>query len=322
MSLRYILAEVAPEVGLKMDNDDERDYLINQVNKAWKELYESRDLIHCEREQLFSVDASLQQVSLPWYVGEIRGVRDHYNERRIDLVDMRPRYKSDGWAKGPLPHWWRDKGVSPQKREILNEGQLTLTIPEAEDSAFSVVVVGRNSNSARVTETVVFAIGDTEKTTSAIFNEVHAFLNINSHQFDVTMLDINDNEISVLPNIAERALYRTINILPQFATHVDPWMVEIMYKHSLMYLWDDYDELICPGYDDAVVWQTLGNIKAKTKPDQAELAFTKVREILYNRDINEGKGKLMDITFEENPMLFQTQSAYNSSGLYPGIMRK
>jgi hypothetical protein len=237
-------------------------------------------------------------------------------------VDMRPRYKSDGWAKGPLPHWWRDKGVSPQKREILNEGQLTLTIPEAEDSAFSVVVVGRNSNSARVTETVVFAIGDTEKTTSAIFNEVHAFLNINSHQFDVTMLDINDNEISVLPNIAERALYRTINILPQFATHVDPWMVEIMYKHSLMYLWDDYDELICPGYDDAVVWQTLGNIKAKTKPDQAELAFTKVREILYNRDINEGKGKLMDITFEENPMLFQTQSAYNSSGLYPGILRK
>jgi hypothetical protein len=321
MSLRYILAELAPEVGLKVDNTNQRLYLVNQINKAWKELYESRDLIHCEREQLVSIDATLQQVTLPWYMGEIRGVRDYYNERRIDLVDMRPRYKSDGWTKSPLPQWWRDKGVSPHKRELLDEGQLTLTIPQAEAAAFSVVVVGRNANAARVSETVTFAAGETEKTTTNTYNEVQSFLNPEPHQYDVSMFDINDNEISVLPNICERALYRTINILPHYATYTTPWMVEILYKHVPMYLWDDYDELICPGYDDAVVWQTIGNFKAKDKPDQAVLAFAKVKEILNNRDKNEGTGKIRQISFEENPLIYQSHGP-NSGYMFPGLNRK
>lgn len=318
--LTDILRKVAPEVGLKLTNADDRAFLINQVNSAWKEIYESRDLVHCEREQLFAVDSSLQQVSLPNTVGEIRGAREYLTEQRIGLIDMRPRYRGDGWTKGPLPTWWRDKGVRALSREISNEAPVTLSIPQAETAAFSVVIVGGNSNSSRLSETITFAVGETEKQSMNAYGDILSFLNLAAHTYDVTMTDADDNELSVLPNVAARAQYRVVNILPYYATNsgTAPWMVEVLYKHALQFLWNDYDELTCPGYDDAVAWQTIGNHKAKTNPDQAELAFAKARGIIVDKDRNENKGKIVEVQFEENPSYFMSQTGRYAGSLYPG----
>jgi hypothetical protein len=70
-----------------------------------------------------------------------------------------------------------------------------------------------------------------------------------------------------------------------------------------------------------VVWQTIGNFKAKDKPDQAVLAFAKVKEILNNRDKNEGTGKIRQISFEENPLIYQSHGP-NSGYMFPGLNRK
>jgi hypothetical protein len=317
-----IIKKVAPETGFIVTNTDDRAYLVNQINSAWKELYESRDLVHCEREQLFSIDSDLQQVSLPSYVGHIRGAREYTTQRKVPVTDMRPRYKSDGWTQGPLPYWWRDKGVSPLSREISNEAPVTLSIPQAETAEFSVVIVGKNSNSSRVKETVTFAIGDTEKLSVNSYNEINHFGNVAAHTYDVTMTDADDNELSVLPNVALAAMYRIVNILPEYATNSDnPWVVEVLYKHALVFLWDNYDALTCPDYDDAVAWHTIGNMKAKTKPDEAQLAFVKVNKILADMDKNENRGKRTEIGFADNPSLYMSQCGYRGS-LAPGFGRR
>ena len=144
--LKYIRSQVAADVGLDPDNARDKAFLDDKINQVWKKLYESRDLNHCEREQLFSLDTSILQVSLPWYVVQVRGARDFNTKRKIEVQDMKPRYKSDGWAVGPLPWWFRDKGVSPLSRELINESPLTLTIPDVEDEDFSIYISGGNSD--------------------------------------------------------------------------------------------------------------------------------------------------------------------------------
>lgn len=322
--LKYIRSQVAADVGLDPDNARDKAFLDDKINQVWKKLYESRDLNHCEREQLFSLDTSILQVSLPWYVGQVRGARDFNTKRKIEVQDMKPRYKSDGWAVGPLPWWFRDKGVSPLSRELINESPLTLTIPDVEDEDFSIYISGGNSNAARVTEQVTFAAGDTSKTTTNAFGTVDAFGNVAEHEYDVTLDDADGNELAVLPNVSDHSEYRIFQVLEHDAviTDGDPWMVEVLYKLRWMPLRNDYDEPLCPGYDDAIAFATTGIIKSKSDTSKAAMALDLADTVLQEKALDESKGKSMSIDFAPNKTLYRSRFGGSYGRLFPGVGRR
>jgi hypothetical protein len=303
--------------------------MLQQINKAAKELYEGRDLVNVDREQLFALEGDDMLVSLPYYVEEIRGVRSHDRRERLVLGDMRGRYKSDGWAEPLLK--WRERWKNPLKAAITNEAPFTLSIPQAETAAFTIILSGSTPNSARITESIIFAAGETSKVTANQFTEVFSFSNLSSHTYDVTLTDADGVELSVLPNVADRARYITVQVLDAIAVSLEqPYLVEVLYKNAFLFMRGDYDEFVCPGYDDAIAWQTIGNSLAKSRPDQAALAFQKVKMILGDRERNQMQSKDKTISFEGDGIgyPFGMKNSYGfgsagapSNGLFPGANR-
>lgn len=327
--LLYILSQVAPSLGLSIENATEKAWMIEQVNKAAKELYEGRDLVNVEREQLLALEGDDQQVSLPYYVSQLRGVRRHNSRQRIQLTDMRPRFKTQGWAEPLLS--WREKWKSPLKSPITNEAPVTLSIPDVEASAFTVVITGSTPFSARITESITFAAGETEKLSVNAFTEIFGFINLTAHTYDVTMEDADGVELSVLPNVADKAQYIVVQVIDSSAISIEsPYLIEILYKTAFLFMRNDYDEFVCPGYDDAISWQTIGNCLAKHRADEAALAFQKVATVLRGIDKDKNQSKDKSISFESDgknyPFGYPNRPGFGLGslphiGLFPGADR-
>lgn len=316
--LQYILSQVAPAIGLSIDNAQEKAWMIQQINKAAKELYDGRDLVNVEREIVFFLSGSDQQVSLPYYVDQVRAVRRHTTREKVPLRDMRPRYKSDGWSENLLT--WREKWKSPLKRNITNEAPMTLSIPQAEASPFTVVITGSTPFSSRITEAVTFAAGEIEKVTVNQFTEIVGFMNLAPHTYNVTMKDADGVELSILPNVADRALYIVIQVIDSIAISLEsPYVVEVLFKNAFLFMRNDYDEFVCPNYDDAISWQAIGNALAKHKPQEAALAFTKVRGILSDIGGDKMQSKEKTIQFEGGETAYPFGHAYGGRGIYPTV---
>lgn len=279
MSLKTILAKASAELGMSLDVPSERAILLDKVNEAAKELYESRDLVHCEREQLLSLDNAQQLIALPTYIGKLRGIRNASTRRGIPLHDMRPRFKSDGWTESLLAI--RVREVRPIKRDLTNTAPVTLSIPAAEAAAFSVVVGGPTPHSDRTINTITFAIGETSKVVPASHTDIQIFSNVSPHQYDVTMTDSDGNELAVLPNWADRSEYQIVQALDYLVLSPGtPYLAEVLYKMAWRPMREDYDEFLCPGYDDAIYWQTLGNYKGKTDINMAAACLQKALAIV------------------------------------------
>lgn len=328
MSLLYVLSELASETGMTISVASQRAYLISQINKAAYELYSKRDLNDALNEQLITfstvVDADGNQVqlaALPYYVWRLRAIRNYYTRRSVDFHDMRPRYKSDGWTESLLA--FRQRKRAAIQRDILNAGPLMLSITAAETAAFTVSVVGSTANASRVQENITFAVGDTSKLSTNAFVTIDSISNLALHSSDVTVVDLDGNTLAVLPNNQFKSEYLIVQILDYVAVQPSvPYLVEILYKPVFTPLVNDGDEFQCSGYDDAIIWQTLGNKKAKSNPDQAALAFMKVREIIQNCSDDEEQGTDKTIDFVPNPLLnvydYPRHSRGNSGSLFPG----
>lgn len=320
MSLKYIVAEIASELGFHPETvADDRAYLVAKINKAGKELHESRDLVNSNREQLFSLDASTQQCALPHYVFRKRAFRNYYTRRVITMHDMRPRFQTGGWTEPFLT--FRAKMKGPLNRELLNFAPVTLSIQQAEPQDFAVTVSGSTINSTRITEVITFVAGETQHTTTNAFTDIAVFANNSPHIQDVTMQDADGNVISLLPNAELQAEYEIIQILDYLAAAPSaPYLVEALYKIRFTPFVNDYDEFCCPGYDDAIIYKTMELLWAKKDLTKASAAALKTIQILNQIAADEESGIEKKIEFGENPTLsqFSRRGRHRYGSLYPG----
>jgi len=319
MSLAYILSEVAADTGYHPDTSDaDRAYLINKINKAAKELHEARDLVFCNRERLFSLDASTQQVAFPNSFGKARAFRNYYTRREIIMHDMRPRYQTAGWTENLLTA--RLKYRSPLQRAILNFAPITLTIPKAEPTAFSVVLSGPTVHSGRINETVTFAPGEISKQTATAFSDLLVFGNVKPHLYDVTATDTDGNVLSVLPNFEWQASYLIFQMLDYVASAPSaPYIIEGLYKVRFQPFADDMDEFVCPGYDDAIIWQTRGQLAANSDVSLATAYGQKAAQLCSQMADDEQEGVEMRIDFKENKTLSMFKRPQKANGsMFPG----
>jgi hypothetical protein len=310
MSLKTIRAELAADLGIPVSNAAQSALLDKKINDAAQEIWNSRDLPRSLVEQLFIVDTSTQCASLPLDLLHLRGARHHESRARLDIHDMRPRYKCDGWKEPWLG--WRVKRESPISRDILNSGPLTLTLQKAEAAAVTVVVTGSTHISGRTQEVIVFGAGETEKTTTNSFLSIDSINQPELHDYNVVIEDVDGNEIATLLNNE----YSTVYTIIQQADHgllspaIDPYYVECLYKPKLYPLKNDHDEFPLRGYDKAIYWKTM-ELKAKTVDEGVSFA-AKCEQVIAQmvKDATQGIQKTIDFAPEPLAGIFGDCNPY------------
>lgn len=243
----------------KTNNTDTRKKTLAFINAAGREVWHSSDLPGSMMEQLFVMDRTLNQVSLPWYVDEIRAMRRRGTGMKVQLQDLRPRYHATPW-KQPY-HIFRVKGKSPLIVPLSAASQLTVTLGEAEDEALTVTIMGQTSTSARARQQLTFLPGATTHTTTLQFTTEAPFgvtdiVKDRRTNTDITITDALGNTVALLPAPSLRASNTIVSLTDDMspAAQLDD-TIEVLFKTPYPEMY--YDEDTFAGsqqLEDAVYW--------------------------------------------------------------------
>lgn len=273
MSVKYILAQAGNKMGLDPDNEQERPTLVRFLNEAARELYKQSDMPGSLMEQVFKVNGD-QTISLPSYVGAVRAVREAASMQVWHLNQMRPRYNQFNW-----PDMWRNirlKYKSPLQNSMKNESFVVVTVPEVEDPPIVVSITGRTNQSSLISEEIV--MDEQTKQGQYCYISPDGIFSVKKDRtcdFDVTVSDVAGNILTVIPNQEFESKYQILDVsscpwLPQNTSPLDNYL-EVLYKRSLPYLFNDDDEFPAFDYDDIVVNKIMQLwAEEQEKPEIAE----------------------------------------------------
>lgn len=255
------------------------EQLTRYINRACQELYDTADLPNALWEAYFTIDLTSQLVTLPWYVGDIRGVRRHQFANKIQVVDARPRYHYSPWRQ-PLDQW-RIVGNTPLHTSLSQAGLLTVTIDAAESEAFTVRIRGQTTQSQITSDTLTFPAGTLSVTTTKQFTQPAPFGIIGITKSRLTDTDVRvkqavDNvEVALVPNCLTEASNKLIQVHDgTFHTAFGSGeYCEILFKWPFIKLQDDEDMFLGTNrYDQAVIWK-LREVWHSSRPGEEEIAI-------------------------------------------------
>lgn len=305
MPLINILADVSADSGISTTNGTDRAYLINKINQAARELFDSNDLKGCLREQLFNLGSSNQQVALPYYVDSIRGVRDYDSKLPVTIQDMVPRYQLEGW-KDFLGYKWRTKYKQhPIKQSTLSTGKLTISLSSPASQDFAVIITGQTATAQRIQETVSFSVGQQQLITANNFLSIESFQKTSVTLEDLTIADLTGIILADIPNCEVRSSYTIIQVLDYDTTTSQDVVVEVLYKVRFTPFYNDYDSFPCGDlYDKAIYWKTMEFLHAKKDSEldinRAIAANAKCRDVMLQLADNQELGQALRMQFPKN----------------------
>lgn len=305
--LLYILQEFSKETGHPISSAASRNSALEKINKAARELYDTTDLPGCLREQVFTFDPTNKMVTLPSYVGQIRGVRRYESTERIKLEDLRPRYHSDKSFQSIFE--WRIKQIVPVLRTPENSAPYKITATSANGEAFKVYISGVTDVAQSDIDVFEFDVSDVEKIGTKVFlTSPLAITKDKLTTVNLSVFDASDNLIAEIPNNERQSRYTLVQVLDDKndfnASSGDCNCYEILYKLQLTTLKNDYDVFPCDGYDDAIVWKAVSHFWQKVMSDlgkaNALAAETRLNTILAQKANDSESGIEKEIQFAPN----------------------
>lgn len=247
MSLKRILDFVAPKIGMNPAVAGERSVLLRFVNEAADEVYRQADLVGTQMEQVFQVNGD-QTVTLPYYIGPIRAIRELNTHIAWDVNRLRPRYNQYSWGD----EWrnYRLRGRQALEKSITNEGPLTIVVNSAQPSV-TVSITGSTLTASQITEVVTLA--GTEQSTTNNFITIDVITKSAITTCDVFVKDPDDVTLAIIPNHMLASSYQCVDVSmypwSNAPTDRESHYVEILYKKALPVLTEDNDEFPAQGYD-------------------------------------------------------------------------
>jgi len=257
MSVGYILKQVGAKTGLSPLQASQRQTLLRWLNEASDELYNQADPPGSIWEQVFRMNGD-QTITMPWYVGSIRAVREKDSQIAWSINQMRPRYNQFNWVD-----MWRNvrlKNTQALARTISNMSVVTLTVPVVETPPVVITIVGPAEGSSNLSESVT--MDSTTKTTTNSFIDITSIIKDRINNYDVVVTDVDGNELSTMPNNRKESKYQILDIsacpwLAQSFSSLDHY-VEILYKKANYLLQNDSDEWVFGSeYDNILVNKCL-----------------------------------------------------------------
>lgn len=300
MSLKYILSQTGVKMGLNPSDDSQRPILLRFVNEAVDELYAQSDMAGCMVEQAFKVNGD-QTIALPNYVGAVRAVREYQSLIPWNINQMRPRYNVSNW--NDFWRGWRLKGKQALQKSIVNQSVINVSVTAVESPAVVVTITGRTDTSSSITEDITL----NATTVSSVNNwiEITAINKSRVNDYDITVSDIDNNALAVIPNNEKVSTYQIIDV------STCPWLnntqskqdhyLEVLYKKKLTYLSEDGDEFPAQGYDNIIVNKVLQLwYEEQGKVDLASAYDQKATRSLARKHEEENRATQDTVAFTEN----------------------
>lgn len=286
--LRDILSELSEAISIPATSAENRAQLLRYINRAYYEYYSTADLPGALFEQTFLFTEDVQQVSLPWYVDQVRLMRRALTRTTLQVETLAPRYHSQRWQQ-PYRQV-RFTAVRALHTPLTLASQLTVTLAIAQTKPLSVTVTGQTSAAASVTETLTFLPGDLTKTTTAQFvaDNPIGISSISKNAIttcDVVVRDGAGTEIALIPSMLNQARHVILMTndfeVGQFQTEDN--QIEILYKRVFIPVYNDEDEFCTPALESAILWKArsyaYSMAKDETSAQQAILAEQKANDL-------------------------------------------
>lgn len=262
MALSDILTRLKSEINVPLSTAEQRTWLLRVINRAAEQIWRSNDLVLALREQYIELPTDNSQVALPYYVGQLRGVRRPSIDPRdpIRLHDMRPRYHYNSWGDMGI-NTFRIKQETPLAQSISSATPLTATIVEPQSTAVSIVISGSSNAAAVTSETLVIPAGSLSATATKVFVDYKTISKSARTTCDVTMTDAAGNVVSVIPNMLDKARYLLINVQEAgcfvYLAVSTCFCIELLYKPFFIPFYNDEDTFGCEGYDNEITDGTM-----------------------------------------------------------------
>lgn len=245
--LGTVLLRLAADTGYH--KTDKRAALVRLLNDAAKEMHKKIDCNKIYREVTLVVPAN-RVVSLPSFLGELKGMRIHTEDTPMPLYGFSyPRYIKD--TDDYRFRNWRDLGDSPVHTLTENVAPLTLTAPTAED--VTVLISGQTNNAAQIEEEVVMSATSVD-TVASFGPQIFSIVCLEERTVDITVKDDDDVELAVLYNNRDKTRYKIVDVSELFMpldTADSESLIDVCYKvpavelskdSDSFYAGDDYDE--------------------------------------------------------------------------------
>lgn len=252
MGVQNILLRAGSKLGLDPSVTTQRNTLLRYLNEAAMEIYDQADFPDLLDEKVFKVNGN-QEVTFPAYFGQIRAAREYFTQIPWHINHKRPRFNWANWRD-----MWRNYrivGKSPLQASIRNESVVQISVQAVESPPIIITLNGSTEGAAAITETIT--MDATLKMTTNNFTSFKAIRKDRVNSYDVIIKDIDDLQISLIPNDQVEALYIVIDVstFPFLNQDVNTQAhyLEFLFKKALPWFSDDGQEFPAPGYDNVLV---------------------------------------------------------------------
>ncbi len=308
MPLSNILADVAAGTGYNVSNDTQLARCITLINDAADEIWKTNDLPNCLGEQIFNLGTENQQITLPHYILEPRAIRDYDSEMKMQQVDMRPRYGTLGWVHYIGYQWRLKQQEAPLAKDLLNVEPLTFVLPAASPEAFSINIEIRTPKAARTNETILFAAGDTSKTSVNLIEQVYAITKSDYTTYDCEVQNQSGEALGMLPNSELRTNYTLVVVLQKYEQQGMSKLVELLFKRSRPKMRFDTDRFPCGDfYDKGIFYKAMeifyGSQEGDSATKKAAAFLFKYNQFMTGLTENKQEGIKMIMDFGTNRWL-------------------
>lgn len=301
MPLSDILVDIAMTEG-QVTSASEKAARIYRVNKAAREINKRVDTEEANREEVYDLNVSSQQVALPAYVDRVRGMRYFDGRQAVPLAAMQNRYNFNYAGENEL--WYlqfRKKESTILCREISNQSVIAVRVPLPNEEAFTVTLTGKTDKSERVSETLSFSATDLEKVTASNFIAVESAVKNKITKYNIGMFDVEENLLGEILNSEFKSVYQIYQLADTegFTMPVSYSGVEVLFKYKFQpFKFDDDCFMGTDKYDDAIVWKYLENNSRDA--DDAKAYRAKCDMLLNDLASDDQAGQRTKINFQPN----------------------
>jgi hypothetical protein len=256
-----LLRRLGEETGLKNMNDEaQKSQLVDLLNDAAEEIWTQTDLPRSLMEMTVNTSEGetcpTQRVTLPGFVGELRGIRDSLS--KVTLHDIRPRYNNVPWPKSDC-YTFRILREVPIARSIDNSVGLYMAPLDADPSSIAIDIVGSING---VSEYHASFAGDgTGSAVGVLWTDIFNITKDAITPTDVVLQsgDASGLEMARIPAYGDTSRYIEVDLLetPFNACQVTPQLpcrcLEVLYKPNFRPLLDDNSSFQLDGYDRIII---------------------------------------------------------------------
>lgn len=281
----------------------QREIVLDILQRSADEIYKILECNNIYREVTLVVPPD-KIVSLPAFVGEIRGCRAHTPDMQFDVYPLAsPRYVNQTWQYRIKN--WREMAESPILRQLDGVAPLTIVSEVIEAEPAVLTIVGQTDKAARTSESVTLD-SSPEVTTNNFGLEIMSISCRSLRTGNITILDSDGDEVAVLLNTQNSTRYRLVDVSQVFwsqDTSEGSTLVDFLYKVSLGKFQNDADVFYAgDNYDDAWYYYAM-YLYYNTKPNSTNEAVKFYQQAITacNKDKMSAEGQdIKKLSFGRN----------------------